>query len=169
MKKLFIAFLLSLPFLAFSQTTPKFNLTKDGVAPVVIILDPAFTASKIYEKVKSWNASLIKYPETGIRVDNPNTQVKFAGYKDNAWKIRDNNFDHWYTLQYTLNVEMKEGRCRVTFETPETRYKVWYNADGSTIPKFKESEASFETTINALLTSLVTHIKSVPKKAEDNW
>lgn len=152
-----------------SQTTPKFNLTRDGVSPVVITLDASFTAYKIYEKVKSWNASLIKYPETGLRVDNPNTQVKFAGYKDNAWKIRDNNFDHWYTLQYTLNVEIKDGRCRVTFETPETRYKVWYNADGSIIPKFKESEASFETTINALLNSLVTHIKSVPKKAEDNW
>jgi hypothetical protein len=169
MKKLFIAFLLSLPFVAFSQTTPKFNLTKEGVPPVVIPLDVSFTAVKIYEKVKSWNASLIKYPETGIRVDNPNIQVKFAGYKDNAWKIRDNNFDHWYTLQYTLNVEIKDGRCRVTFETPETRYKVWYNADGSIIPKFKESEASFETTINALLNSLVTHIKSVPKKVEDNW
>lgn len=170
MKKIFLLFLTSMLCLGVnSQTTPKFNLTRDGVSPVVITLDASFTAYKIYEKVKSWNASLIKYPETGIRVDNPNTQVKFAGYKDNAWKIRDNNFDHWYTLQYTLNVEIKDGRCRVTFETPETRYKVWYNADGSIIPKFKESEASFETTINALLNSLVTHIKSVPKKAEDNW
>lgn len=156
-------------FHAIAQTTPKFNLTKEGVKPVVLTFDESFTNSKIYSKLKTWNASLVKYPETGIRVDTENTQVKFAGYKDNAWKIRDNNFDHWYTMQYTLKVEIKDGRCRVTFETPETRYKVWYNADGSTIPKFKESEASFENTINVLLSSLYNHIKSVPKKADDNW
>jgi hypothetical protein len=155
---------------AISQTNPpRFNLTKDGVNPVVLNFDESFTASKIYARLKTWNASLIKYPETAIRVDKENVQVKFAGYKDNAWKIRANNFDHWYTVQYTLNVEIKDGRCRVLFETPETKYKVWFNADGSTIPKFKESEASFEATINTLLTSLYTHIKNPPKKAEDNW
>lgn len=171
MKKLcFILILGILCGSALAQSNPpKFNLTKDGVSPVVLTFDESFTTSKIYARLKTWNASLIKYPETAIRVDKENVQVKFAGYKDNAWKIRANNFDHWYTMQYTLNVEIKDGRCRVLFETPETRFKVWYNADGSIIPKFKESEASFETTINSLLNSLYTHIKNPPKKAEDNW
>lgn len=154
---------------SFSQTVPKFNLTKDGVAPVVLTFDASYTAYQIYNKVKSWNASLAKYPASAIRVDKENTQVKFGGHIVEAWKIRDNNYDHWYTMEYTLNVEIKDGRCRVTFETPETRYKVWFNADGTTIKKFKDSEISFETTINNLLSSLYNHIKSVPKKAEDNW
>ncbi len=153
----------------FSQSTPKFDLTKDGVKPVVLTFDPGFSAFQIYTKAKSWNATMVKYPQSSIRVNNENTQLKFAGNIEEAWKIRDNNFDHWYTLVYTLNVEIKDGRCRVTFETPETRYKVWYNPDGTIIPKFKETEATFETTINKLLTSLYTHIKDVPKKAVDNW
>jgi hypothetical protein len=154
---------------SFSQTPPRFNVTKDGIAPVVLTFDESFTASKIYARLKSWNASLIKYPETSIRVDKENVQVKFGGNKDEAWKIRDNEVDHWYPIQYTLNVEIKDTRCRVTFETPETRYKVWFNANGATLPKFKESEATFEKTINDLLTSLYAHIKNVPKKVEDNW
>lgn len=155
--------------LSFSQTTPKFNLTKEGVKPVVLTFDASVSINQIYTKAKSWNANLIKFPTSAIRVDKENVQVKHSGHVVQGWKIRANNYDHWYTLEYTLNIEIKEGRCRVTFETPEDRYKVWYNANGTTIPKFKDSEATFEKTINDLLTSLYTHIKSVPKKVEDNW
>lgn len=153
----------------FSQSSPKFDLTKDGVKPVVLTFDAGLSAYQIYTKAKTWNASMVKYPQSAIRVDKESTQLKFGGNIEEAWKIRDNSIDHWYPLVYTLNVEIKDGRCRVTFETEEVRYKVWYNADGSTIPKFKDSEASFEASINLLLSSLNTHIKDVPKKVEDNW
>jgi hypothetical protein len=49
------------------------------------------------------------------------------------------------------------------------RYKVWYNKDGTTISKFKDSEATFEASINELLTTLYTHIKDPKKKAVDDW
>lgn len=171
MRKIVSTLLISCVFCGFifSQTTPKFNLTKDGVAPIVLTFDTSYSANKIYTNAKSWNASLIKYPQSAIRVDKENAQLKFAGHVEQAWKIRDNNFDHWYTMEYILNIEIKDGRCRVTFETPEVRYKVWYNASGTILPKFKDSEATFETTINGLLTSLYNHIKNIPKKVEDNW
>jgi hypothetical protein len=152
-----------------AQTPPKFNLTKDGISPVVLTFDVSYTASKIYSRVKAWNPSVAKFPMATVRVDNENTQVKFAGHIDEAWNIRDNNVDHWYTLEYVLNIEIKDGRCRVTVETSDTRYKVWYGPNGTIIPKFKNTEDSFEKTINTLLTSLYTGIKDPPKKVEDNW
>jgi hypothetical protein len=153
----------------YSQTTPKFNLTKDGVQPVVLTFDETFTASKIYSKAKSWNATMADYPASVIRIDKENTQLKFGGYIEKAWKIRDNDFDSWFPMKYTMNVEIKDGRCRVTFESSENNYKVWYNTDGSTIKRFLVSESSFETAINKLLSSLYTYIKAVPKKTDDNW
>lgn len=152
-----------------TQTIPKFNLTKDGLSPVVITFDESYTASKIYNRVKAWNPSVAKFPVATVRVDNENTQVKFAGHIDEAWNIRDNNVDHWYTLEYVLNIEIKDGRCRVSLETSDTRYKVWYNPNGTVMPKFKNTEDSFEKTINTLLTSLYNGIKDAPKKVEDNW
>lgn len=171
MKKIFLTLLISTIFCGFifSQTAPKFNLTKEGIKPIILTFDAGLSANQIYTKLKSWNASMIHYPQSSIRVDKENSQLKFGGYIEKAWKIKDNNFDHWYPMEYTMNVEIKDGRCRVTFETPEVMYKVWYKADGSTVKKFIDSEATFETTINGLLTSLNTQIKGTPKKVESNW
>jgi len=152
----------------FSQA-PKVNLTKDGVKPVVLSFDASVSINQIYTKAKSWNASLVKYPKSTIRIDKENIQVKHGGYIEKAWKIRDNNFDHWYPMEYTLNIEIKDGKCRVTFATTEDGYKIWFAANGTTIKKFKDAKATFEATINALLTSLYNHIKSTPKKTEDSW
>ena len=153
----------------FSQTVPKFTLSKDGVKPVVLTLDASYTANQIYTKVKSWNANMVNYQSSTIRIDKENVQVKHGGYIDKAWNIRANNYDHWYEMTYTLNIEIKEGRCRVTFENTADSYKVWFNADGTVIKKFKDAKSTFEATINNLLTSLYNHIKSTPKKVEDNW
>lgn len=171
MKKVFIFLLVVLSFSGnvFSQTQPKFNLTKDGIKPVVLTFDASFTANQIYTKVKQWVTETYKYPSTAIRVDTENTLVKIGGFKEKAWKIRANNFDHWYDLEYTITIEIKDARCRLTFATPEVRYKVWYNKDGSTIKKFKDSEATFETSMNEFLTSIYNAIKNPKQKPVDNW
>ena len=147
----------------------KFTVTKDGIKPVVLAFDASYTADKIYSKAKTWNPSVVKYPEAATRIDKTNEQLKYGGYIEQAWKINDNNFDHWYQMEYTLNIEIKDGKCRVSFESPEEKYKVWFNSDGTLIKKFSVSKASLETSINKLLTSLYTYIKDEPKKATDNW
>lgn len=151
------------------KTTPVFNVTRDGVKPVVLTFDASYTADKIYNKVKNWNASLINYPESATRVDKKNEQLKFGGYIEQAYKINANNFDHWYQMEYTVNIEIKDGKCRVTYDSPDDKYKIWFNTDGTVIKKFNASKASLETSINKLLTSIYTYIKDEPKKATDNW
>jgi hypothetical protein len=171
MKKLILILVIlsSTTGLLFSQPIPKFNLTKDGVNPVVLNFDMGLNAEQIYKRVKEWYAKSFQNPQTVIRIDTKNTLVKIAAFKEKAWKIRDNNFDHYYDLEYTLTIEIKDAKCRVTFATAETKYKVWFNQNGTTIPKFKESEATFENSINEPLTSLYKYIKEPKKVVKDDW
>jgi hypothetical protein len=152
-----------------SQTAPKFKLTKDGMKPVVINFDTSYSAHVIYTKVKEWIAQNNKHPEQVTRIDTENSLIKFSVYKDKAWKLKNNNNDIWNEMQYTFSVEIKKAKCRITFATEEVRYKVWYNKDGSLNKKFKDSEATFESTVNGTLTSLYTYLKGSKKKTTDDW
>ena len=152
-----------------SQTTPKFTVTRDGVNAVVLNFDPGLQAEQVYTKVKEWYGVYYKNLQSSIRVDTKNTLLKIGAFKEKAWKIRDNNFDHWYDLEYTLTIEIKDGKCRVTFASPEDRYKVWFAKDGTTLPKFKDSKATFEASINEPITSLYKYIKEPKKVNKDDW
>jgi len=168
MKKilLLLVVLFSIKGIIFSQTTPKFTLTKDGVSPVLLAFDGSLTADIIYKKVKEWAA---KNPNTTIRIDQANTQVKVGILKEKAWKVMDKNFENWYDLKYTLNIDIKDAKCRVIFDTPDVKYKVWFNKDGSIIKKYKDSKASFEAAINESLTKLNKHITEQKKVTKDEW
>lgn len=152
-----------------SQTAPKFKVTKDGVKPVVFTFDTSYHAHLIYTRVKEWIAQNNKNPKGVTRIDNENALVKFSCYKEKAWRIRNNGIDYWNELQYTLTVEIKDAKCRVNFATDDARYKVWFAKDGTLLKNFRESDATFEATINETLTSLYNHIKGVTKKTNDEW
>jgi hypothetical protein len=171
MKKPYLLFLIILSFngLAISQKAPAFNLTKDGVKPVVLTFDASFSSNQIYTRIKEWITVTYKNPKSVTRMDTENSMVKIGSFITKAWKIRDNGIDYWNDLEYTLTIEIKEARCRVTFATPDTRWKVWYTKDGIVIKKFKDSEATFEASINELLTSLNEYIKGPKKKVADEW
>jgi len=154
---------------AFSQTAPKFKVTKDGIKPVVIALDTSYSANLIYTRVKEWISLNNKSPKAVTKIDNENSLVKFSCYKDKAWRTKSNGVDYWNELPYTLSVEIKKAKVRITFDSNETRYKVWYAKDGSLIKNFKESEATFEATVNETLTLLYNHIKGSKKKVADDW
>lgn len=151
-----------------AQTPPKFKLTKDGIQPVVLIFGDNYDAKTIYTRVKEWISLHNQYPKSVTKVDQENQMLKFSGYKENGWRIKNNENDYWNELRYTLVVEIKDARCRVTFATEDTRYKVWFNKDGSLIKNFKVSLDTFEASVNETLASLYEHIKGVKKKA-DNW
>jgi hypothetical protein len=168
MKKIVILLLvlISVKGNMFSQTVSKFSLTKDGVSSVVLNFDKSLTADILYKKIKEWAA---QNPNTKIRIDQVNTQVKVGLLKEKAWKITENNFDHWYDLKFTLTIDIKDAKCRVSFDTEETRQKVWFNKDGSVNKKFKETKTSFESTINDPLQKLYNHIVEKKKAAKDDW
>lgn len=171
MKKIYLILFVILSFngYIFSQTVPEFKLTKDGIKPVVIKFDTSYSASLIYTRVKEWIALNNKYPKSVTRIDNENSLIKFSCYAKEAWKIKKNNVDYWNEMQYTFMVEIKDYKCRITFASDEARYKFWYNDDGTLKEKFKESEATFNATVNETLTSLYNHIIGAEKIQTDDW
>lgn len=171
MKKIyFIAIIIvSLNGLGFSQTAPKFDLTKDGFKPVVIQFDTSFSENLIYTRIKEWIVLNNKNPLSVTKIDNANSLIKFSCYKPQAWKTNKNGIDYWNELQFTFSVEIKKAKCRVSFASEETRYKYWYNPDGTLIERFKESETAFENTVNETLQSIYSHIVGTDKPKADDW
>ena len=53
MKKIFLSVLLLSTTIAFSQDLQKFELTKDGVQPIVVNID-SFSISTLYQKTLNW-------------------------------------------------------------------------------------------------------------------
>jgi hypothetical protein len=171
MKKIYLILSVILSFngLIFSQKAPSFKLTKDGMKQIVVNFDTNFTANVIYTKIKEWIALNNKFPESVTRIDKENSLIKFSCFKKDAWKIRDNNFDYWNEMKYTFAVEIKDYKCRITFDTDEDRYKFWYNDNGTLKDRFKESETSFENTVNETLASLYKYMVTPPKPKKDDW
>jgi hypothetical protein len=171
MKKIYLISLIIISFggSIFSQAAPAFILTKDGVKPVVLNFDASCTSNLIYSRIKEWVVATYKYPKSVTRIDTENKLVKIGSIKEKAWKIRSNNIDYWNDLEYTLTIDIKDAKCRVTFETNDVRWKVWFNKNGVLIKNFKDAKTSFEASINELLTSLNNQIKGSKKKNTDDW
>jgi hypothetical protein len=155
--------------IGFSQKAPAFKLTKDGFKPIVIQFDTSFSENFIYTRIKEWIVLNNKNPESVTKVDTKNTLIKFSCYKPEAWKTDKNGIDYWNVLQFTFTIEIKKAKCRVTFDSEETRYKFWYNDDGTLKEKFKESEADFERAVNESLASLYNYIISTGQEQTDDW
>ncbi len=171
MKKiyLFLSIIVTFGGFGFTQTAPKFKLTKDGIKPIVFKLDTSYTDSVIYTKIKEWIALNNKSPKSVTRIDNEYSLIKFSCYSKDGWKGKINGVDYWNELQFTLNVEIKDAKCRVTFASDDTHYKFWYNSDGILMEKFKESHDTFENTVNKQITSLYSYILHGEKPNQDNW
>ena len=171
MKKIILLLIVLVSFSgwAFSQKAPVFKLTKNGIDPVVVNFDKSLTDSVIYTRVKDWIAANNKSPKSVTRIDQAYSLVKFSCFKEKAWKIRDNDYDYWSDLKYTIKVEIKDYKCRLTFATDDDHYKFWFNDNGTLKDKFKESKALYEKTVNETLSSLYNYIVAPPKKETSDW
>jgi hypothetical protein len=166
---LILFIVLSFNSLIYSQKVPEFKLKKDGIKPLVIEFDTSYNASFIYSRVKEWIALNNRYPKSVTRIDKVDSLIKFSCYTKDGWKSKINNVDYWNELQYTLMVEIKDFKCRITFASDADRYKFWYNNDGTLKQDFKESKATFEDTVNKTLKSLYNYIVSTENTKTDDW
>jgi hypothetical protein len=171
MKKIYTLLLLIISFygLGFSQTAPKFELTKEGFKPLVIQFDSSYSENLIYSRIKEWIVLNNKNPKSVTKIDNENSLIKFSCYKPEAWVTKKNNVDYWNALQFTFAIEIKKAKCRVSFASEETRYKYWYSEDGTLLEKFKESEVGFENTVNETLASMYSHIIGTDQTKKEDW
>jgi hypothetical protein len=151
----------------FSQETSKFELTKDGVIPIVINLD-SISANTIYTKSKKWILESYKNPKEVLKADIENESLRINGFKSNAWFYKSLGAKQEYDMEYSFQIEIKESKIRLTFTPGQFwadnqkvlyNYTTFFKGTGEVKGAYKDAKPSLEVTMNDLANSLVEYIK----------
>ena len=98
------------PFFVKAQDTiPKFVLTTEGIAPIVLQLE-GMKAADIYKKTLNYVQETYKNPSEVLKADIINEMVRINGYKRNAWSQKLPMTPlFYYDMEYTLEIEFKDN------------------------------------------------------------
>lgn len=167
MKNLFLSVFLLTSLFCFSQDIPKFELTKDGVAPIVVNID-SLNAETIYKKTLNWVQENYKNPKEVLKADIPNEKIRIDGFKKSAWYIKSLGYKVEYGMEYVFEIEFKENKIRMTYTPGESwgdtkkvgfTYKNFFKDDGELKNAWKDGKPSLEDSMNELSLSLYNYIK----------
>jgi hypothetical protein len=171
MKKIFLSVLLLTAKLAFTQDLPKFELTKDGVQPIVVNID-SFSILTLYQKTLNWIQENYKNPKEVLKANIENETIRIEGYKKNAWFYKSLGMKQEYDMEYSFQIEFKEGRIRLTFIPGQFwgdgqkilyNYPTFFKNSGEIKVAYKDAKPSLEQSMNDLVFSLFTYIKGNKK------
>lgn len=158
-----------------SQDIPKFELTKEGIKPIVVNID-SFTTSALYDKSLKWIQETYKNPELVLKTKIENEKIRIDGYKQEACYFKSLGIKTSFDVKYYFEVEFKDNKIRLTYLPYEFwssgrkmsyTYEVFFNNSGEVRAMYKEAKSTLETSMNELVTSLYTYIKGSNKK--DDW
>jgi len=113
MKKLVILSLL-ISTVAFSQV-PKLELTPNGVEPAVINV-AVMPASAIYAKTINWLENNFDNPDDVMVANIENKSISLKAVEPKVWTPNRIGQNTNYDMAYTLKIEFKDGRYRVSYE-----------------------------------------------------
>ena len=113
MKIFFLPVLLFTATVASSQDLPKFELTKDGVRPIVVNID-SFSITTLYQKTLNWVQENYKNPKEVLKTNIENETIRIDGYRKNAWFYKSLGMKQEYDMEYSFLIEFKQGRIRLT-------------------------------------------------------
>lgn len=173
MRTVIIIFICLLSTSLFGQTNTLFDLTKDGVKPVVVELD-SMDVKVLYTKTLKWIQESYKNPSEVLKTNLVNEKVRIDGYKSNAWYYKSLGVRQEYDMEYSFEIEFKDKKLRLTF-TPgqfwtqgqkSYTYSAFYKGSGELKPIYKDGELSLEQTMNELKDSLISYLN---KKKDNDW
>ncbi len=108
MKKIFLPALLLIANVSFSQDLPKFELTKDGVQPIVVNID-SFAVQALYKKSLNWIQENYKNPKEVLKSDIENETIRIAGIKNNACWYKTVGIKMSYDMEYSFQIDLKDN------------------------------------------------------------
>lgn len=158
------------------DSIPKFQVTPDGIAPIVLQLDNMAVA-EIYRKTINYVQETYKNPKEVLKADMPNEMLRINGFKKNVWAQKlPMTPMFYYDMEYTLEIEMKDNKVRLTL-TPN---QFWagdikgnftikdFFLDTKAAKKFAEqAKPGLENSINEIVQGYYNYVKGLVKK--DNW
>jgi len=156
------------------QVTPNFDLTKNGVSPIILNID-SLDAKSIYLRAMNWIQETYKDPQKVLKANIQNEKVRVETYKSNAWYYMSLGRRYDYDMDYTFEIEFKDGKVRLTYTPGQfwvqgkrgLTYESFYKSSGELRQAYKEGEISLEASMNELKDSLYNYLTK--KKKSDNW
>ena len=167
MKHLLITVFVLTSFIGYSQDIPKFELTMDGVSPIIINID-SINAEAIYKKTLNWVQESYKTPKEVLKTNIENEKIRVDGFKKNAWFYKSLGVTNSYDMEYSFEIEFKDNKIRLTFTPGQFwannqkvlyDYKTFFKNSGEVKGAYKDAKPSLEQSMNALVSSLYNYIK----------
>lgn len=92
----------------------KFELLKDGVAPIVVNIDSVIAAT-IYKKTINWVQETYKTPKEVLKTNIENETIRVDGFKKNAWFYKSLGMKQEYDMEYSFQIDIKDNKIRLAF------------------------------------------------------
>ena len=149
----------------------KFELTKDGVKPIILVFD-SLTAPTIYKKTLNWVQETYKNPSEVLKTNIENEKIRVDGIKKNVWFYKGMGMKIFYDVEYSFYVEFKDGKAKLSFTFGNTwnegkssyvDYTKIYKENGDVYSMYKETKPGMELMMNELALSFFKYVKEVKK------
>lgn len=153
---------------------PKFQLTREGIEPIVLIMD-SITAPELYKRTIYWVQKTYQNPDKAMVANIPNEEIRVEGYKKTAWIHKGFGMVIPYDLAYTFKIQFKDMKIRLNYIPNEVfaggkmgkfESSSWFKNDGSIANSCKGYKSGLEDSMNELVNSLYNSLKEGKK---DDW
>lgn len=150
---------------------PKFDLNKDGVAPIVLSFD-TLKVNVLYKQTLNWIQETYKNPEKVLKANVENEKIRIDGIKMNAWFYKGMGTTIWYDVEYSFYIEFKDNKMRLSFSFGDTwtggtksyvDYSKLYKENGELYKMYKNTKSGMDQMMNELSISLYKYLKEVKK------
>lgn len=164
-----------------AQQIPSFELTKTGIAPVIITVD-SLSTSELYKMTLSWVYEYYKDQKKALKTDVENQKIQVEGIKKNAWFYAGSDVTTHYDVEYVLYIDFDENKMILTFELGKTwnqgpekvansyfiDYRKIWKENGEVHKIYKEAKPGIDHMTNEISEALVNYLREFYENANIN-
>ena len=154
-----------------AQQIPSFEITKNGIAPVVITVD-SLSAHALYKKTLHWSHDYYKDRKNYLKAEVANQKINIDGLKRNVWHYTSADITTQYDVEYTLSIDIEDKKIVMSFELGKTwdttekgsfsyfiDYRKIWKENGEIHKIYKEAKPGLDQMMNDISHSLVNYLK----------
>jgi Domain of unknown function (DUF4468) with TBP-like fold len=164
-----------------AQQIPSFELTKNGVSPIVITVD-SLNASELYKRTQHWVLDYYKDQKNALKTDVENQKILVEAKKKNAWFYASTGISIQYDVEYTLFLEFQDKQISISFELGKTwdhsegkeansyfiDYRKIWKESGEVHKIYKEAKPGIDQMMNEISYEIVNYLKDYTEVAQNN-
>ncbi len=177
MKKTILLFLLMTSTILFSQSSTKFEISKNGFTDFIVTEIPNKTSTEIYIKTLEWINKTFKNPEKVILGKVENYYIRIEGSSNSLYVLNSLGLENPLESKYQIEISVKDGKYK--FDVTEIKYLApqigwtdvpitfFYKKDGELKVMFKYTQKIPEY-FNSLNKSLSDYISGTGIEAKNN-